>query len=423
MIAALFQPLSTLWQHIYPAKSNEDDEHARKLSLKDIANKSCYIQTPKQCELPLVFCLPPTNEFIGREAELKQLDEAIQAWQDGQGELTCIVAPFGSGLSALLSQCMLNQSMPQHKVVFLSFYQAPLSAKAAISDLFSCFGIQEQPSSITQAIHLIEQQTPQIILIDNMHRLMLRMMGNYQALVTIATILMETRAKHCWIFGCESFAWQRLTSQYQITNFIKTVIPIDYFSYDEMTAFMNNKFSDLDLFTNEDQAEIAERNIKQLQNLSGGHPKLAQLLLLHAFEQIKAPVAQDTVPSADTNATNSNANADSDSDNQQEPLFILQHQLKEICDIDITPLKNCSDDDLFTLAEVYVHGGLTVFQHASVFASTIEQSSLKLEYLSRQGLLIAQYVKHDFASHHYCITPTLTKIVSSHLVNNNKLYQ
>jgi hypothetical protein len=408
MIAALFQPLSTLWQHMRSTNNQHHDEHTRKLSLKDIANKSSYIQTPKQCELPLVFSLPQAHEFIGRQAELKQLDEAIQAWKDGQGELTCIVAPFGSGLSALLNQCALNQSMAQHNTRFLSFYQAPLSAKAAIGNLFSCFGIQEQPSSITQAIKLIEQQTPQVILIDNMHRLMLRMMGNYQALATFATILMETRAKHCWVLGCESFAWQRLTSQYPISNYIKTVIPIDYFSYDEMTAFMNHKFSELDLFTEEDQAEIAERNIKQLQNLSGGHPKLAQLLLLDAFEQIKAPIEQVAKICANS---------------QQEPLFAILHQLKEICDIDITPLKNCTAEDLFTLAEVYVHGGLTVFQHATVFASTIEQSSLKLEYLSRQGLLIPQYAKHDFASHHYCITPTLTKIVSSHLVNNNKLYQ
>jgi hypothetical protein len=47
MIAALFQPLSTFWQQIHPTKNQQDNHNTSKLSLKNIANKSCYIQTPK----------------------------------------------------------------------------------------------------------------------------------------------------------------------------------------------------------------------------------------------------------------------------------------------------------------------------------------------------------------------------------------
>jgi hypothetical protein len=308
----------------------------------------------------------------------------------------------------------------------MSFYQAPLGANDAIAHVCYCFGITP-PNTITETIAAINQQPPQLIMIDDMHKLMLRVMGNNQALVTFATIVMETRKHHCWIISCEIFAWQRLSAQYQIHHFIKHVFQLDYFSETELATIQTKHLLDLGLISNDvmtketataadkntkkstaQQAEQTNNNqanivnpykdqLKQLYTISQGHPKLASLLLQYSLAH-QVDIGSD-------NSSNSRSNNGID-----------------ICRINSSVLQQCQDNDLFSLAEIYVHGGLRVSQHAHIFVITIEQSSLQLEYLARQGLIIAQYSQQDFAEHFYFITPTLSKIVASHLVNHNKLF-
>lgn len=389
LVSKIYQAILCRW-HLWFSPAKDDDAKKKpKLSIKDIAKLTCPPYSLMQCGLTIGFPLAEFEKsFIGREEQLEQLQQSLDNWQDGQGELTCIVAPFGSGLSTLLSVFVASQK-PGVSIGFMSFYQAPLTPKEAIAQLYACFNINQAPDSITQAIKLIKQQPAQVMILDNLHKLMIRLMGNYQALVTLATILMETRTQHCWIFGCESFAWQRLTSQYQINNYIKSVIKIDYFTLDETTELIHQYLNELELLTTEEEAELREQACKQIYMTSSGQPKLAKLLL---FDAIKL-------------------------DDSQNMYF------SEISELDTGSLKQCKDEDLFSLAEVYVHGGLSVSQHSDIFTASIEQSSLKLEYLSRQGMLFAQYSHYDFAAHKYGVPPCLTKIVASHLVNNNKLFK
>ncbi|GIU48274.1 hypothetical protein [Shewanella sp. KT0246] len=330
--------------------------------------------------------------FIGRDIQRQKVIDAITRWQNNKGELTAVIGPFGSGVSSFLNQFHYQYHLTE-PVTYLSFYHAALSTKEAIANLCYCFNITDEPKSITAAISLINQQDSHIIIIDDLHKLMLRMMGNYQALVTFATVIMETRQQHCWILGCETYVWHRLSSQYSITNFVKTIIRLDYFSLLELRDVIQCKTTNIGLILTHDGNEDAEKTAfeqltKQLHQVSGGHSKLACVLLFNALTE-----------------------------DPNHPLSI-----EPICTPDTTTLKQCSDEDLFSLAELYVHGGLRIFQHAEIFATSVEQSSLKLEYLSRQGLLKAHYSKQDFAQHNYVITPTLTRLIATHLVNHNKLY-
>ncbi|WP_153914230.1 hypothetical protein [Shewanella sp. TC10] len=336
--------------------------------------------------------LTDDSRFIGRDTQRQKVIDAITRWQNNKGELTAVIGPFGSGVSSFLNQFHYQYHLKE-PVTYLSFYHAALSAKEAIANLCYCFNITDEPKSITAAITLINQQESHVIIIDDLHKLMLRMMGNYQALVTFATVIMETRQQHCWILGCETYVWHRLSSQYSITNFVKTIIRLDYFSLLELRDVIQCKTTNIGLRLTHDGDEDAEKTAfeqltKQLHQVSGGHSKLACVLLFNALTE-----------------------------DPNHPLTI-----EPICTPDTTTLKQCSDEDLFSLAELYVHGGLRIFQHAEIFATSVEQSSLKLEYLSRQGLLKAHYSKQDFAQHNYVITPTLTRLIATHLVNHNKLY-
>ncbi|MCL1114391.1 hypothetical protein L2703_12420 [Shewanella basaltis] len=411
-------------------KSESDDAQQGLISLKTIASQ--YPQGQLQPSLPQR-PFYSTEYFISRQSQSEQMIEVINLWRHHHGEVCAIVAPAGAGLSAFLGHMPTllqqirddseNKPTPQAKALpdkwlIMSFYQAPLSALEAIIYVCHCFNISPPntitDSSITETIYAINQQQPQLIIIDDLHKLMLRMMGNNQALVTFATIIMETRKHHCWILGCEKYAWQRLSAQYQITHFIKHVITIDYFNASDLAILQTRQLVDLGLIStdylepidngvnehakkapvSDDKKEAVNPyhdQLKQLYTISQGHPKLAALLLQYSLSH-------------------------------QNEISSVEHHKTDICKINASALQLCQDNDLFSLAEIYVHGGLKVEQHAHIFAQTIEQSSLQLSYLARHGFVIAQYSQQDFAEHFYFITPTLTKIIANHLVNNNKLF-
>ncbi|MGI2105697.1 ATP-binding protein [Shewanella frigidimarina] len=432
--------LNSLFTSKATLKTEIDEAQQGQMSLKTIAN-----QYPLQArrgpitQVMLYQSLYASDDFVGREKQLNQITDVINQWRNHHGEISAIVSPAGSGGSSFLGQLppllqtiiaddakkapMPNVKPLPAKWLLMSFYQAPLGANGAIAHVCYCFGITP-PNTITETIAAINQQPPQLIMIDDMHKLMLRMMGNNQALVTFATIVMETRKHHCWIMGCEIFAWQRLSAQYQIHHFIKHVFQLDYFSETELATIQTKHLLDLGLISNDvmakettttppnntnkstkEQANIEQVDIvnpykdqlKQLYTISQGHPKLASLLLQYSLAH-QVDISSD-------NSSNSHSNSGI-----------------EICRINSSVLQQCQDNDLFSVAEIYVHGGLRVSQHAHIFAITIEQSSLQLEYLARQGLIIAQYSQQDFAEHFYFITPTLSKIIANHLVNNNKLF-
>ncbi|WP_137225987.1 hypothetical protein [Shewanella sp. MEBiC00475] len=423
-------------------KTESHDAEKGVISLYTIAKNSPNIQSQRAL-MGTVSCpsFVTGDNFVGREQQQQQMREIIELWCQRQGELTAVIVPSGAGLSAFLAQVMSllttmhndisaasqNKSLSTPKidsssststlhikplpeqVLYMSFYQAPLSAKEAIANICYCFNIAP-PDTITDAIKLINQQNSQLIIIDDVHKLMIRMMGNSQALMTFATIMMETRKQHCWLLGCETYTWQRLSAQYQIGHLVSNLLEFNYFNAKELAQIQTQQLDKLGLINTEQHVDVNsveakpaqvtdkeppfEDQLKQLYSISQGHPALALLLLQYSLNH-----------QVDINA---------DETKQENEIKIYQ--------INISALKNCKDSDLFSLAEIYVHGGLRVHQHAHIFTISIEKSILQLEYLVRQGLLQVHYSEQDFVAHYYRITPLLTNIIAIHLINNNKLF-
>lgn len=405
---AIIAKWQQLLAYVKPNRSatDQESETTNTLSLKTIAQTYQHhgVRIPLKQQISNQSNIG-IHHVIGREQAIDQINNAIELWRDNQGELSAIIAPFGSGVSTFIQNVIRGQQTSE-PILWLSFCQAPLSSKEAIATLYDCFDIQDLPQSITEAIRLINAQPKHIILLDDIHRLMQRRMGSYQALVTLATILMETRQRHCWIMGCETYVWQRLSSQYQITHFIKTVVQLKYFTQTELTTFLTLHLPDIGInlpqeSNNADESEAdseltielnaLESHSKTLMKICQGHPKLALFILKHSI-------------------------------NEHKISKLSELQSKNIFNIDTHALKSLDEESLFALAEIYVHGGLTVENLSIIFNMSIEESSLTLEFLSRQGLLITQYCESDFARHFYQIPPVLSKIVAMHLLNHNKLF-
>jgi hypothetical protein len=87
--------------------------------------------------------------------------------------------------------------------------------------------------------------------------------------------------------------------------------------------------------------------------------------------------------------------------------------------LDFSAFKNLIREELFTLAEVAIHGRLTIADHCSLFRFSREESWLLLERLYQQCLLDKDETA-DIPD--YQLVPVYSEVISSYLTKMNYLY-
>lgn len=332
-------------------------------------------------EAPLA-CADP--RYVGREQAFDSLSQAVVDWREGRGNLSVVVGPPGSGVTSSLNQ-LREQPEP---VTYLSLPHRPCSTADVMRLLQSVFELESPPANTSAAIDTINAQPKRIILLDDGHRLLARKMGNGAALQTLGAVLLATQRHHCWILGCARQAWRRLCFLYDSQRLFSRVVEIDYFNQAELSQSVEARLYGLGyqwaLRANlpEGSRDPLAAHFKLLHDHAEGHPQLAYFLLLQAL-------------SVDTH----------------QNLLLLD----DIPRLDISSLKQCGEDELFSLAEIYTHGGLEKVEHETLFRLGPDQSLVRLEQLRHQGLL-------ERVDSSYRLAPLMAQATVQHLVNANRLY-
>jgi hypothetical protein len=90
--------------------------------------------------------------------------------------------------------------------------------------------------------------------------------------------------------------------------------------------------------------------------------------------------------------------------------------------LDVSGLRQLEADDLFTLAELAVHGSLKSEEHCQIFRLPAENSQLQLHHLCNRHLVERLDPDGGSTAASYRITPILSALVSDHLYKSNYLY-
>ena len=96
--------------------------------------------------------------------------------------------------------------------------------------------------------------------------------------------------------------------------------------------------------------------------------------------------------------------------------------LQPFSSLDASVIKTCNEEELFSLAEIFVHGVLDHVEHEALFRIGAEQSMLRLERLCRAGILQRIRTNEHFTSNSYYLSPILAQAIVQHLVISNRLY-
>lgn len=187
--------------------------------------------------------------------------------------------------------------------------------------------------------------------------------------------MVATQQRHLWIMGCRRQAWRRMMYMHQVDRFFTDVLELEYFSNTQLNEVMAaRQIVPADT--------TPDRDLQRLQSLCRGKPDLA-------FLYLQCGILTET--------------------GSYRPL-------------DFNVLKQLEMDDLFTLAELAVHGSLQLDEHREIFRLGQESSQLQLNRLCNWGLVERLDPDGGNPTTRYRITPILSALVSDHLYKSNYLY-
>ena len=337
---------------------------------------------------------PQDPRFVGREEALERLVDALNDWRNERAGLTAVVAPHGAGITSLLNQ-VRSEIASTETLSCLSLAKKPCSAADALRLINCIFQFEQQPETTAEMILAIKNSPPRVIIIDDGHMLLSRKMGNLAAVQTIGAVLVATQHCHCWIIGCAKQAWRRLSFLYQSDRFFSKILELEYFSAVELREVIERRFYGLgyEWFARseqeKDKSDPMIEKFKQLHDISEGLPAMAFFILLFAIE--------------------------TDSEQSKLKLSTFSH-------LDNSVIKSCSVEEMFSLAEIFVHGVMDHADHETLFRISPEQSLLRLERLCRLGILNRIATDEHYTSNSYYLSPILAQAMVSHLVLSNLLY-
>ena len=329
--------------------------------------------------------------FIGRETALTRLSAVHEMWCSGHSPMVAVTGPQGCGLSSFLRQ--LEQTVGGGKFHYGALSRRPYDTSDSLELLSEIVGLEQPSENVEELLERINQLPPSVFVIDNGHLLTCRVMGAHTAIRIFGAVMVATQQRHLWVLGCEEFAWRRLTYIYRADRYFTDRIELAMFNESELNQCLaiRQEVSGVMLSSaiaggDKAVADDLQNELSTFYRLSNGKPDLAFFYYLAALQ---------------VNAENG--------------------QLDLGCGtaLDFAALKNLISEELFTLAEVAVHGCMTIDDHRTLFRTSREESWLLLESLYQQCLLDKDETRGVPG---YRLVPVYSEVISRFLTNANYLY-
>ncbi len=329
--------------------------------------------------------------FVERSNALDRLSLALEAWRRQRPLLVALIGTQGGGSTTLLRQ-LEGRLESGETISYRALATRVHSRQEALAQCAALFDLQLEPACIEALIDRINALEPRFLVIDNGHFLACRIMGASDAILTFGAVMVATQERHQWILACHSEAWRRLSHVYQADRYFAEVIELDNPDKAALGAMIDARFAaaGFALATPDgvkpEAPALSEARLAALHQLSRGLPTAAFFHLLHAIE-----------PTADGGFT-----------------------LTDFRPIDYSALKGLARSELFTLAEITVHGALTSAEHQAMFRTSEEESQMTLQRLC--GLCLLERVSSADGQTRFGLVAIHMPAVATQLANANYLY-
>ncbi|WP_126455008.1 ATP-binding protein [Sulfuriflexus mobilis] len=389
LLNQVWQYLRTLWGQFQghlrrwagtkqePASSREESSLWSLNDIMRLAQNPAAVTTSVRSDALSLLPLDAGDpRFIGREKELSDLLAALEGWRSGRPTMAVVSGPQGSGITSLVNQLQLH-IRPEETLKRECLRQRFCNEQDVFALVARLFDLQDPPHDASTLSERLNELPGRILFIDDAHYLASRLYGERDAVRSLGAIMVATQGRHLWLLGCRQQAWRRMGYTHHADQFFSHAITLNYFNAVELTNFIAARTG----AAGDEQTELAPAIIQRLQSLSLGKPDLLLLYLLSGALQDAAAL---------------------------RPL-------------DTSVFKQLEMEEKFTLAELAVHGSLTVVEHQHIFRLSPEDSQLRLNQLCNMGLAERGHATTG-SSVYYRILPMVTAHLYEHLYKSNYLY-
>ena len=357
-------------------------------------------------KLPLVYqrlfkieVISEERFFFQRQSEYAALEDEFHNWQDDPVSPVVLVGEKGSGKSTLINY-LKNRIYFDYTIYECTPKIAIDTKDELLKLLLPTFGMEGIDSLEQLEKKILEEDEPCICIFENIQRLFLRKVGGFKALQRLLLFISRTSNKIHWLMSCSLYSWEFLDRAINCSKYFHKIIPMEELSVEEITGIImqRHRTSGFELLFQPSAATTKSARYRKLQSEKARQSFLSDMFFkdLHEIAQGNITVAMLFWITAIKEI-------------RKDELV-----LSTVLSWDQSPFQKMPPDELFTLAAIIQHDGLTVTQHSRVFYQDFAKSQSIITRLKNNGLLI----ENDWG---YSIQPILYRPIVQVLKNKNIL--
>lgn len=323
------------------------------------------------------------------QGEVGEIVAHYAAWcETHRRGMLALIGDRGAGKSFLLRALIDEEAFARHPVLSLSLsgvLEDEVEARQWLHEQLDIPGDGDALPTWRQLREALLARPPQVIVVDDTHRLMLRAVGGFAGLRETLTLMHATSEHHFWITAFHGPAWGFLEGSAVPINLdvfraCVRIAPLEPARVNQWlhavteAAGMRFRFDNLapNLLPNTVEASrelsrIAAAFWRRIADVSAGNPEV--LLQLWRRSLRHPPVAPEPV----------------EGDGEAPPPPMLEIALTE--PLDVTAIEALPDGDLFVLTAIVIHDGLGVADMARSLNASRGQVRASCRHLEAIGVI------------------------------------
>ena len=358
-------------------------------------------------KLPLVYqrlfkieALTETRFYLHRKKEFDALEKEFLKWEKESVSAIVLIGEKGSGKSTLINYAK-DQLYSDYDLLEIKPKLTIFTEEELLKLLLSAFDFEDIDSLDDLEKRIIEKDERFICIFENLQRTFLRKVGGFKPLDRLMLFISRTSNKIHWIVSCSLYSWDFLDKVLSCSKYFHKVIYMEELSADEIQSIImqRHRTSGFDIQFTAPQAVTSSSKFKKLQTAEARQYFLQSMFFndLHEIAKGNISVAMLFWLTAINEI-------------RKDGLII-----DTVLTWDQSPFQKMPQDELFTLAAIIQHDGLTELHHSKVFYQDLSKSLALLNRMKNNGIII----ETDLG---YIIQPILYRPIVQVLKDRNILH-
>ena len=215
-----------------------------------------------------LFLLKPESDdrfYFERKNSTEKISKAFQRWEKNDDVLSVLIGEKGSGKTSLLN-FVENNVFKDQNVLQINIESKYPNEHELLSIFKNSFKFKNVNSWESLENKIIKNLSSQVVILDNLHHLFLKIPNGFDTLERFSLFLQRTQHNVFWLLSCSYFSWIMLDKILDISKHINSIIYLDNLSSEQLKdiIFERHKISGYEIMYETDEDEKKGKKFKKL---------------------------------------------------------------------------------------------------------------------------------------------------------------